>query len=174
MKRENIKTADEFRELADKFVTLNSQITKLKTEEEAEKNALTLKYATLRKNVDDEAKDILKELKKYIKKESARKELFGKGKRSGESTLAVFGYRDDPPALKTLDKGGLAELAADLYAQGKTDYVLVSHDYAIDIAKVKDLLPGALAELGMRWVVDTKFFVEMKEKTITPRVAVQA
>ena len=174
MKRENIKTADEFRELADKFVTLHAQITKLKTEEEAEKNALKLKYATLRKNVDDEAKDILKYLKKYIKKESARKELFGKGKRSGESTLAVFGYRDDPPALKTLDKGGLAELAADLYAQGKTDYVLVSHDYAIDIAKVKDLLPGALAELGMRWVVDTKFFVEMKEKTITPRVAVQA
>lgn len=176
MKKESIKNAEEFRTLADKFVTLNSQLSKLKTEEEAERNALKLKFATLRKTVADEAGDILKELKKYIKRESARKELFGEGRRSGESTLAVFGYRDDPPALKTLDKGGLEDLAAALYAQGKTEYVMVSHSYSIDIAKVKqaDLQPGALADLGMRWVVDTKFYVELKEKTITPRVAVQA
>ena len=176
MKTESIKTADEFRSLADKFVTLNSQLSKLKTEEEVERNAVKLKYATLRKTVADEAKDVLNGLKKYIKRESARKELFGEGKRSGESTLAVFGYRDDPPALKTLDKGGLEELAEELYSQGKTEYVLVSHEYSIDIAKIKqaDLQPGALADLGLRWVVDTKFYVELKEKTITPRVAVQA
>ncbi len=71
----------------------------------------------------------------------------------------------------------LDDVAAELYAKGKTQYLIIPPPTpAINAAAIKaaGLGPGALADLGLRIVTPSSFYVEQRDKVITGAATVKA
>lgn len=166
-----IKTPEDARALADSIVTLLTQISANESASEREQQAVAKRYAAINEPLEADAKEKQQALQKYLKKESARAALFSPGLRSGETALAVFGYRDTPRTIAALN-GSLSAALKSLHEKGKCDYLLIEQPpvklslnmAALNTAQLGD---GALADLGLKWSFKTKFFIEPKQGTIT-------
>lgn len=169
MDKYTINTPEEAKTAADRIVTIMQHVTQLDAQREAEKNAVDVKFDTMRRPLEEEQKELLAALKKALKKQAMQKALFDKDRRHGHSTLATFGYRDSAPKLSALS-GSVKDAVAKLYREGKTEYLIVGEpklDISEDKIKEAKLQTGALADLGFCYKVSTNFFIELSNKEVT-------
>lgn len=166
-----ITTPEEARAAADAIVTLMTQISANESAEETEKQDVARRYENINAPLKADAEDKQKALQKYLRKESAQKALFTPGLRSGESSLASFGYRDTPRTISALN-GTLPAALKALHEKGKVKYLLIEQTpvkLSVNIPAINtdQLGDGALADLGLKWSFKTNFFIEPKDATIT-------
>lgn len=170
MDKYTIKTKEEALAAADKIATLMQQLTALSAQQEAEKNAIDVKYQTMKQPLDDDCKELLTAFKKALKKQAMQAALFDADTRHGHSTLATFGYRDSAPKLCAL-QGSVKDAVARLYASGNTKFLIVGEpkvDISEDKLKEAELGTGALADMGFCYKVSTNFYLELNNGEATP------
>ena len=169
MNNTTINNADEARATADKIVTIMTSITEFEAAREREKNAVDARFDALIQPLKTDAETREKALRLWLKKSANQDAVFDDGNRSGHSSLATFGYRDSPPALKALH-GKVSDVADRLYKEGRTEFLTVEAPrISINIGRIKEasLGAGALADLGLRWATKTTFYIEPRNATIT-------
>ncbi len=175
MKNNNsIRNDDAALDTADEIASLANDITRRKAEMEAElqkvRDAHTAELAPL----ETRMALLMKKLTAYMRRSGVADRLFAPGTRSGESSKARFGWRDGAPRLATLDNSRtLEDVAADLYARGRTQYVSVPSPKPVlnrQAIMSAGLTAEELAALGMRVTATSRFYCELKDATVTAKV----
>lgn len=171
-----IETDTEFKTVADDLAAMSAAQTKQAAQLELELQAVRDKHAPALSAMKDAIKDKAKALCTYLKKKGVADRLFKDGQRQGETIKAIFGFRDSPEALATLNtKEKEADLAKRLYDEGKTKYLqLGAPSIDKDAIKKDNLTDEQLAAIGLRRTVKTSFYCELKDKETTGRVTSKA
>lgn len=171
-----IETDTEFLAVADDLASLAAADTAAKAVLEADLQAVREKHEPALNAMKTAMGDKAKALAAYLKKKGVAERLFKDGQRQGESTKALFGFRDSAESLATLNtKEKIDELARRLYDEGKTQYlVLGAPSIDKDAIKRAGLSDSELAELGLRRTVKTSFYCELKDRVATGRVTTSA
>lgn len=158
-------------EAADVIARLSISLTGLQADMENQLAAVRAKFQPSIEQAEAKRRELLAMLKNYCARKAAVGTLFVNGRRCSESTLARFGWRDSAPSIKPLEtKTKLEDVAAELFRTGHTEYVIAPEPkYTINKAAVLNsgLGPGALADLGLRIITPTTFYVEPLDKSVT-------
>ncbi len=163
--------------VADEIVSLSNTRTKLLADKEAELQAVRARYEPVLDTLATQIKAKAKALQGYCSRKAVAARLFA-SQRFVDSATARFGFRDSPPALKTLDTSAkLDDVAADLLDKGLRQYVTVPQPKpALDKQAIMaaGLDAGQLANLGLRIVTPTTFYCEPLDGVITKATTVKS
>lgn len=171
-----IENDNEFLAVADELACAATAATKAKAALEEALQAVRDEHAPALDALKVAMADKAKALTQYLKRKGVEERLFKPGQRQGESSKALFGWRDSAPSLATLNtKEKMEELARRLYGEGKTQFLLLgAPSVDKDAVKRADLTDAQLAELGLRRVVKTTFYCELKDRVATGNVTAKA
>lgn len=167
-----IETDTAAKDAADEIVTLTNSKTSLAAEMEAKLAEVRATYAPALEQLDGRLKERTAALKSYCTRKGVAARLFPEGRKFAESPIARFGWRDSAPSLKTLDtKEQLGTVAARLAAAGRVDFVIMPEPKP-EINKpaimAANMSAGELAELGLRIVTPSTFYIEARDRVVTP------
>lgn len=171
-----IETDTEFLQVADDLAAMAAADTKAKAELEEALQAVRDQHAPALAAMKQSMAEKAKALTAYLKKKGVEERLFKPGQRQGESSKALFGWRDSAESLATLNtKEKLEALAKRLYDEGKTEYLILgAPSVDKDAIKKAGLSDSELADLGLRRTVKTSFYCELKDRVATGRVTTSA
>lgn len=167
-----IETDAEFLQTADELAAMAAADTKAKAELEEALQSVRDEHAPALAAMKQSMAEKAKALTAYLKKKGVEERLFKPGQRQGESSKALFGWRDSAESLATLNtKEKLEALAKRLYDEGKTEYLILgAPSLDKDAVKRAELTDAQLADIGLRRSVKTTFYCELKDRVTTGRV----
>lgn len=172
LKAKSFQTRTEFFDAVDAIATHETELRALAAKRDAAIQTVQAEYAPYIDAHETSIKGLIALAEKYA--EEHRDELLTKTKSSG-TQLATYGFRTNPPTLKTLSKKWTWEkVLAAIKEQELSDYLRTTEEVDKDAIKAAKLDAADLAEIGLKIVQPEDFFVEPKvdgSKTIKQEVA---
>lgn len=154
----------------DEYATLSNSLARLEVEEEREKMAVSARFDAAKTAISERMKVIRELAEKYTKGKEARLRLFGEGRKSTESGIAFFGWRDGAATVKALHSGEKeADIAQYLLETGRPEFVILPDPKPrVNKAAVLalDLDDAQLAELRLKRHRSEHFFIEPKDAVL--------
>lgn len=165
---QKIQTDKEFMAAADDVVVLANAIARKTAKMEKELQDLRGEYEPEIDSLEATKTAKKQSMIAYLKRKGVADRIFRAGQRQGESYKAIFGFRKNPPTVKTFNtKAKLSEVAAALFARDETKYLRIPEPPppVINSQAVLDakLTVGELAALGLRITQPETFYCESKD-----------
>lgn len=160
VKSAGFETRAEFDQALDDVAAMSVEVRKIEAERDAQLQAIQETYNDDLMAVKEKIKGLLAQAEKYAL--SHRAELFPDGKKSSETSLALFGFRTGNPTLALLNKKWTwEEVINALKSMSLTEFIVTKQAADKDAMKVK-LNDTQLAAVGCRVAQAESFWVEPK------------
>jgi phage host-nuclease inhibitor protein Gam len=160
VKSSGFETRGEFDQALDDVASMSVDLRKLEADRDAELQAIQEAYNNDCLDVKKKIKGLVAQAEKYAL--SHRAELFPPGKKSGETSLALFGFRSGNPTLALLNKKwSWEEVINALKSMSLTEFIVTKEAADKDAMKAR-LNDAELAAVGCRVDQSESFWVEPK------------
>lgn len=154
-----ITSKDELTEALDRIARLGVEVDGLTAKLEEAQQAVLDEHSPAIAAAEDEIKRLTEAAELYAA--PRKQELFGKGKKSAETALTVFGYRADPSSLATLRGWTFDKVIALLESRYRRAYVIYKPQLNKEAIRAH-VRKANLAKIGLTLKQGEKFFVERK------------
>lgn len=163
VKSTGFETRGEFNQALDDVASMSVELRKMEADRDAELQAVQEAYNDDILDVRKKIKGLVAQAEKYAL--SHRAELLPPGKKGGETSLALFGFRTGNPALVLLNKKWTwEEVINALKSMSLTEFIVTKQAADKDALKAR-LNDVELAAIGCRIEQDEAFWVEPKLET---------
>jgi phage host-nuclease inhibitor protein Gam len=160
VKSSGFETRAEFYQALDDVAAMSVDLRKMEADRDAELQSIQEAYNDDILDVKKKVKGLIAQAEKYAL--SHRAELLPPGKKGGETSLALFGFRVGNPMLVLLNKKWTWESVINALRSAKlTDYIVTKCAPDKDALKAK-LTDSELAAVGCRVDQSESFWVEPK------------
>ncbi|MDD3276975.1 MAG: host-nuclease inhibitor Gam family protein [Kiritimatiellales bacterium] len=154
------ETRSEFDSALDDVAAMSVSLRKMEADRDEELQAVQEAYNDDILDVKEKIKGLLAQAEKYAL--SHRAELLPVGKKSGETSLALFGFRTGNPTLALLNKKWTwEEVINALKSMSLSEFIVTKQAADKDALKAK-LTDSELAAVGCRVAQSESFWVEPK------------
>jgi phage host-nuclease inhibitor protein Gam len=160
VKSAGFETRAEFDQALDDVAAMSVEVRKIEAERDVQLQAIQEAYNDDLMAVKEKIKGLLAQAEKYAL--SHRNDVLPVGKKSGETSLALFGFRTGLPTLTLLNrKWTWDEVVNALRSAGLERFIVTKSTPDKDAMKAK-LNDTELAAVGCRIKQDESFWVEPK------------
>jgi phage host-nuclease inhibitor protein Gam len=168
VKSSGFETRGEFVQALDDVASMSVELRKLEAERDAKLQEIQEEYNEEILDVKKKVKGLVAQAEKYAL--SHRAELFPGEWKSGETSLALFGFRTGNPALVLLNKKwSWEEVIRALKSMSLTEFIVTKENADKDAIKAR-MSDGELAAIGCRIEQDEAFWVEPKLETPNSKI----
>ncbi|MFA5688599.1 MAG: host-nuclease inhibitor Gam family protein [Kiritimatiellales bacterium] len=160
VKSSGFETREEFEQALNDVAAMSVEQRRLEAERDAKLQEIQEAFNDDINDVKTKIKGLLAQAEKYAL--SHRAEIFQSGKKSGETSLALFGFRSSTPALALLNrKWTWDEVVNALISAGRPEFIVTKSTPDKDAMKAR-LNDTELAAVGCRVKQDESFWIEPK------------
>lgn len=168
VKSTGFESRSEFEAALDDVASMSVELRKLEAERDQ-------KIQEIQESFNDDILDVKKKIKGIVAQAekfalSHRAELFIDGKKSGETSLSIFGFRVGNPTLALLNKKwSWEEVINALKTMSLTEFIVTKQIPDKDALKIK-LTDTELAFVGCRIDQTESFWIEPKLETLNSKL----